>query len=408
MKTFNSIQIGGGSYKCLIHLDRLSITFKHWSGSTFIDVRNPDFISCEQIYNTITLIHDSSPGIGAFYHTFKVLYKGYVVGKLHSATKLKKNELQFDFSKQVFYSFSPDFWYEIYLALKNELGLKYNNIRYLEVSIDVNKNLVEAFGYYYSNCINNYLRLGARYRMRKGTIVNVMNNGFSFVIGGSENSISIYNKSAHAEQFILDYFANNGLAGQEVYRIEARLSWNYIRHLRSRKHLNIDVETLLNQNKLATIFQESTRNKIAFEDTLFKTNDKNGNVHCKKVSVVDDLPIVTAEIGQLNPSLQVTHYKNDSVDENIIRQNYFRYLESGNPEYLSNFKSSGKVAGQNKEQLAELISKLNKKFMGNRTAEIVKRMEHAKKYISPKQEFKLSEVFYSMGLKLKWHLLGLF
>jgi hypothetical protein len=408
LKTINSIQIGGGSYKCLIHLDRLSITFKHWSGSTFIDVRNPDYISCEQIYNTITLIHDSSPGIGAFYHTFKVLYKGYVVGKLHSATKLKKHELQFDFSKQVFYSFSPHFWHEVYLAIKNELGLRYNNIHYLEVSIDVNKNLVEAFAYYYGNCTNNYLRLGDRYRMRKGTIVNVMHNGFSFVIGGSENSISIYNKSVHAEQFILDYFANNSLGGQEVYRIEARLSWNYIRHLRSRKHLNIDVETLLDQNKLATIFQESTRNKIAFEDTLFKTNDKNGNVHCKKVSVVDDLPIVTADIGQLNPSLQVTHYKNDSVDENIIRQNYFRYLESGNPEYLSNFKSSGKVAGHSKEQLAELLSKLNKKFMGNRTAEIVKRMEYAKKYISPKPEYKLGEVFYAMGLKLKWHLMGLF
>ena len=156
MKTGNSIQISGATYKCLIHLDRLSITFKHWSGSTFHDVRNPDFISCEQIYNTITLLHDSSPGIGAFYHTFKVLYKGYVVGKLHTATKLKKHELQFDFSKQVFYSFSPDFWHEVYLAIKYELGLIYNNIHYLEVSIDVNKNLVEAFGHYYGNCINNY------------------------------------------------------------------------------------------------------------------------------------------------------------------------------------------------------------------------------------------------------------
>ena len=408
MKTGNSIQITGGTYKCLIHLDRLSITFKHWSGSSFHDVRNPDFITCEQIYNTITLIHDSSPGIGAFYHTFKVLYKGYVVGKLHTATKLKKHELQFYFSKQVFYSFSPDFWHEVYIAIKHELGLIYNNIHYLEVSIDVNKNLVEAFGHYYYNCINNYLRLGGRYRMRKGTIVHVMSNGSSFVIGGSENSIEIYNKSAHAEQFILDYFENNGLAGKEVHRIEARLSWNYIRHLRNRRHLNIDVETLLDEKKLATIFQESTKNKIIFEDTMFKSNDKHGNVHYKRISVVDDLPITTAAIGQLNQSLRINHDKNDSVDENIIRQNYFRYLESGNPEYLSQFKSSGKVAGYNKEQLSELISKFNKKFMGNRTADIVGRMEHAKKYISPKPEFRLGEVFYAMGLKLKWHLLGLF
>lgn len=141
---------------------------------------------------------------------------------------------------------------------------------------------------------------------------------------------------------------------------------------------------------------------------MFKTNDKHGNIHFKRISVVDDLPIVTAEIGKLNPSLQINHYKNDSVDENIIRQNYFRYLESGNPEYLKNFKSSGKVAGYKREQLSALISKFNGKFMGNRTSEIVERMEHAKKHISPKSEFKLGEVFYAMGLKLKWHLLGLF
>jgi len=408
LKTSNSTQISGGPYKCLIHLDRLSITFKHWSGSTFHDVRNPDFITCEQIYNTITLIHDSSPGIGAFYHTFKVLYKGYVVGKLHTATKLKKHELQFDFSKQVFYSFSPDFWHEVYLAIKSELGLLYNNIMYIEISVDSDKNLVDPFAYCFINSINNNLRAGERYRMRKSTIVHVMNNGASFVIGGSENSIEIYNKSAHAEQFILDYFENNGLAGKEVHRIEARLSWNYIRHLRNRRHLNIDVETLLDEKKLATIFQESTKNKIVFEDTMFKTNDKHRNAHCKRISVVDDLPITTAAIGQLNQSLQIKHYKNDSVDENIIRQNYFRYLECGNSEYLKNFKSSGKVAGYDREQLSALMSKFNGKFMGNRTTEIVKRMENAKKYISPKPEYKLGEVFYAMGLKLKWHLMGLF
>lgn len=408
MITGSRIQIDGGKVKCLIHLDRLSITFKHWSGSTFHDIRNPDLISCEQKFNTITLMHDSSPGIGAFYHSFKVYYQGYIVGKLHTATKLKKHELQFDFSKQVFYSFSPDFWYEVYLAIKCELGLIYNNIHYMEVSIDVNKNLVEAFGHYYGNCINNYLRFGDRYRMRKGTIVNILNNGSTFLIGGRDNSIEIYNKSAHAEKFILDYFNNNGLAGKEVYRIEARLTWNYIRHLRNRRHLNIDVETLLDEKKLAMIFLESTKKKIVFEDTMFKTNDIHGNPHFKRISVVDDLPIATAEIGQLNSCLQNNHYKNSAVDENIIRQNYFRYLESGNPEYLRNIKSSGKVAGYKKEQLSALLIKFNRKFMGNRTTNIIKRMEYAGKFISSKPEYKFGEVLYAMGLKLKWQLMGLF
>lgn len=46
--------------------------------------------------------------------------------------------------------------------------------------------------------------------------------------------------------------------------------------------------------------------------------------------------------------------------------------------------------------------------MGNRTSEIIVRMEYAKKNISPKPDFKLGEVFYAMRLKLKWHLLGFF
>lgn len=406
MITGGSIGKISGDYKCLIHIDRLSITFKHWSGSTFNDVRHPDYIPAEQVFGKVVLIHDITPGLGAFYHSFKVLFQGYLVGRLHSATKLKKHELQFDYDKEVFYSFSHHFWYEVYDAVKSELGLIYNNIMYVEISVDTNKNLVEPFAYFFSNCVNNNLRSGDRYKMRKSSIVHVMHNGTSFLLSGSENSIEIYNKTKHAEKFILDYFENNGLAGQEVYRIETRLTWNYIRHLRIRRLLNIDIETLLDEKKLATIFQESTKNKIVYEDTMFKTNDKNGNPHYKRISIVDDLPIITAEIGQLNPCLQTTHYKNDSVNENILRQNYYMFLESGNPGYLRNFKASGHVAGSSRNQLLGLINKFNSKYKGNRTIEIIERMERAKKYISPKSEFRLGEVFYAMGLKLRWQIIG--
>ena len=42
-------------YKCLIHLDSLSQTSRRWSGSTFQDIRNPDLITQERIYNEITI-----------------------------------------------------------------------------------------------------------------------------------------------------------------------------------------------------------------------------------------------------------------------------------------------------------------------------------------------------------------
>lgn len=351
-------------------------------------------------------MHDTSPGIGAFYHSYKVYYKGYSVGRLHTATKLKKHELQFDFAKEVFYSFSPEFWYEVHQALKSELGIIYNNISYMEISVDTDKNLVEPFSYYYKNARNNNLRSSERYKMRKNTIVHVMNNGSSFLIAGSENEIVIYDKLKYAEKYIHDYFTKNGLVGKEIHRIESRLRWNYIRHLRNKKRLDINIETLLDQRKLAAIFLLSTLNKITFQDQTVKMYDENRNPHFLKVSILDNLAIESAEIGKLNDSLRINHYKTESVDENILRQNYYRFLETGNPEYLHNLKASGKVAGFNKDQLVVFIGRFNNKYMGNRTKEILQRMENALKYFFCKPQFKFGEVFYALGLKLRWKLMG--
>ena len=382
METGHTIYGNTSQYKCLIHLDRLSITFRHWSGSTFHDTRNPDNIPFEQVFENITLIHDNTTGLGSFYHSFKVLYKGYVIGRLHSATKMKKHEIQFNFAKEIFYSFSPGFWYEVFEAIESELGLIYNNIQYVEISIDTNKNIVLQFGYLYQNTINNQLRSGNLYQMRKNVIVNVMSNGASFIVAGEGNEIAIYNKSRIAEDYILEYFRNNGLSGETINRVETRLTWNYIRYLRNKKRLDITVDTLLDKKRLAEIFKISSINKITFSDLKHKTYDDNRNAHYSKTSIIDDLPIETAGIGILNPELRMKHYTNDSVDENILRQNYYRYLETGNYRYFRNFKSGGKVAGFKKDKMESLIVKFNNKYKGNRIPEVSKRMEDALSMIS--------------------------
>lgn len=363
--------------KYLIHLDRLSLTFKLWSGSTFHDLRNPDYIPQEQMYDEITLIHDVSPGLGAYYHSYRVFYKGLLVGRLHAATKLRKNELQFDFSKEVFYTFKSNFWYEVFLTLKVNLGIIYNNIRYVEIAVDTNKDLVGQFGSFYQNSVSNNLRTGDRYKLKANTIVHVMHNGNSFIIEGSENEIAIYNKSKNSEKFIQEYFSFNGLANCNVHRIEARLTWNYLRYLRNRKGLDIGVESLKDRGKLASIFKISTNNKITFKDTLNSTFDDNRNKQFQNISIIDDLDIDTAEIGILNPELHASHYKTKSIDENIMRQNYYMFLETGNKAYLNNFKSSSSVVGYNKNQLIDFIHRLNSRYNGNRTLEIHERMEYA-------------------------------
>jgi hypothetical protein len=135
------------------------------------------------------------PGLGGFYHSYKVYYDGIPIGRLHAATKLKKHELQFDFDKSVFYAFYPDYWYEVYYAVKEELGIIYNNIRYVEISVDTCFNIVKKYAYYFQNTINNKLNLGTQYKLRGKTKVHVLDNGESFVIAGTDCEISMYNKS---------------------------------------------------------------------------------------------------------------------------------------------------------------------------------------------------------------------
>lgn len=408
MTTGSKIGKGTNGYKCLIHLDRLSLTFRLWSGSAFQDIRNPDFIPQEQYFGEIVLIHDTSPGLGAYYHSYRVLYKGLLVGKLNAAAKFKKNELQFDFSKEVFYAFHFAFWYEVYKALTTNLGIIYNNIRYMEISVDTNKDLVGYFGLLYQNTSNNNLRKSDRYKLKANTLVHVMNNGHSFVIDGTENQIAIYNKTLHAEKFIQEFFFNNGLANGDVHRIESRVTWNYIRYLRNKKGLDINVETLLDQRKLASIFKISTINKITFKDTSLRTFDQNRNKQYHDISIVDDLDIDIAEIGKLNQEMRTSHYNSQSVDENIMRQNYYLFLETGNKQYLRNFKSSSAVAGYDLNQILNFVNKYNTRYNGNRTMEIHERMEFAMGNISSNVSGKISRLFQSMIKELKSAIWNLF
>jgi len=393
-------------YICLIHLDRLSITFKHWSGSTFQDIRNPDFIVSEQVYGKITLQYDASLGLGGFYHSYKVLYDGIHVGRLHTATKLKKHELQFDFAKEVFYVFHTDFWHEVYTAVKDELGIIYNNIMYMEIAIDTDKDLVNVYASYFKNTIDNKLGNGGQYKLHGRTRVHVLDNGSSFVIDGTDCVISIYDKSRHAEKYVRDYFFVNGLGDQRVNRIESRLKWDYIRYLRNRKRLDIIVETLKDPKQLAKIFQLSTVNKTLFLDLKNKEYDSNRNAHYKRINILEDLPIETAEIGILNIEIRNKHYISESIDENIIRQNYYRFLETGKKEYLLNFRSSCSVAGYNLNQILNYTSRFNQGYKGNRTHEVLERMQYANRCFSDRGILRLKNAIINIANRMRTIIFG--
>jgi len=232
-----------------------------------------------------------------------------------------------------------------------------------------------------------------------------MYNGSYFLINGSENEIAVYNKSDYAEEYIMRYFSNNGLGDSDVYRIESRLSWNYIRSLRNRKGLDINIETLTDNKQLAELFRSSTINKTIFKDTQTIVCYKNRKAKFKEINITDDLLFETAEIGRLNPEMKNNHYRdNKMVDKNILRLIYYRFLETGNGSYYKNFKGSASVAGYDDSQLRNCIIKFNSRYNGNRTGEISQRMQYAIDKVSSPKSTLLQKIFLAIAFKLKWNL----
>lgn len=380
-------------YRCLIHLDRLIITLRLTHDSRFRDIRNPDNIPILQYFGDFMLKHDCSPGSGAYYHSYKVYYQGIIAGMLHTSNKMRKNEIQFHFNKELFYSNHSSFWYEVYILMARTLGFEYNNIHYVEVAVDTDKDVFRQFQYFYSNMAENKSTKSDRYSVKKGTMIHSMNNGSSFVVNGSDNNIAIYAKSGYAEKFIHDYFRLNGFGEVPVYRIECRLKWNYIRYLRNKKNLDIKLETLSDQRQLASIFKIATKNKLSFKDRLIKDYDSNRNITYTKVSVLDDLPIDSTEISKLKSTFISTHYSTNTVDENILRQNYYRYLETGKKDYLKSLAISGKAAGFGDEKIENLLRKFNRNYKGHWTILHTKRLQLAEEYLSSHYLSRLKFIF---------------
>lgn len=378
MEPLENIGEESQKYLNIIHLDRLEITLKQGNNSAFRNYRNPDLIQEKQNYGLFSLYLDNTIGAAAYYHTYIVHYKGNKVGKLHSANKMRKPEVEFDFDKTVLYSVNGKWWHEILTSLQAELGLEYNNIKYAEIALDTSKNLVEAFRGLYDKTVDNKSCHHKDYRLQRNSKVDILDNGTTFNIRGKCNMISIYEKSSYAEDYIKEFFKLNGFGDSPVYRVEARLNWNYLKSKMSYKQVRINLETLLDTKMLTTLFKMSVENKLAFSDLRSKQYDKNRNLVSAKVSILDDITIESGNLIKYIPVSSKFHYKSQSIDENIIRQSYYRYLETNNAEYLEIVKANCKIIGLSSSQLQSLINKFNARYKGDRTEEIQTRMESTK------------------------------
>ena len=386
MNNLNNTDSLTEGYKSIIHIDRLEITFRHSIFSTFRNIRNPDTIPEKQLYGHIELILDNRCGSSAYYHTFCVYYKGYKVGKLHTGSKRGKTDIEFNFEKRVLYSNKRDYWYEIYQAIGSELILAYNNIKYIEICLDSTKCFTDEYGYLYANSVDNKYRFNDYFKPIRNVKPEVLDGGNEFRIGGSSNSIQVYNKSNHSEDFIQDFFNTNGFIDKTVYRIESKLKWNYIKSLINQKHILISPEILLDDKMLVTLFDLSVKNKLSFYDLRTKNYDHQRNVRYDRISILDDIDLRKTELLKYNPAIQANHYNTENTDEDIVRKTYYQFIRTGSAKYFINIRNSAEAAQMDDLDVIALLHKFNHRFKGDLTSDVLKRMDYAIRNYLPKKK----------------------
>ncbi len=346
----------------------------------------------------IELILDNRCGSNAYYHTFGVYYDGNRVGKLHTGSKMGKPDIEFDYDKQVLYSVARYWWFDIYKSIKSELGLEYNNINYIEICVDSTMNLPDMYGYMNANSLTNKYRFNGFFKPERNVKAEVLDGGNGFRIPGSSNSIHIYNKSDYSEDFIKEFFKINGFGDAPIYRLESRLDWNYLKSLINRKRVLITPEILLDENMLSTLFAMVAKSKLTFNDLRTKYRDKSGNAKYDKISILDNICLTKSELLKFNPGKQQSHYKNESTDEEIIRRTYYSFIETGNEKYFNNIRHSAEAAKIDDSTVITLMHKFNQKYRGDRTTDVLNRMEYSiKNYHVGKKSGLVNRIFDEIG-----------
>ncbi len=365
-----------GSPFSIIHLDKLYTTLKCPPSSKFHDVRDPDKVVEAQKHGSIELrINRNSVGSNAYYHCFDVFLNGGKVGKLLTGSKMNTGMVEFDMDNHTFYAENATWWYDIHKIVEQELGLICNNIKQVEIAMDTTANMIHMYGDYYRNSTNYPHEQHPRYLQSPNIKTDIIENGTSYNVRGVNNLISIYHKSSYAKEHITDFYTANGLGDIDIYRVECRLKWNYLKSLISRKHFIIDLETLKNVETLMALFVESVKTKLTFKDLQTKRFDNQRNKKHDKIFILRDYCSQVKVLPTYPVTKQSHHYKTNNSEEKSMHLLYIEYLESGKEYLLPIISSLINGMKLNNAQVVQMINKLNKTYNGDRTDDILERMD---------------------------------
>lgn len=179
-----------------LHLDRLIITLLVSVTSYFPTSGYTLQNNYIQSFDEITLMYNKHRQHNGYLLTYDVLYNGEKVGIIRSSEKYHKPYAELELSKHLFYTKNKYYWYEVVSSIQEELNLRFNNIRYVEITLDSTKDFVTQLRNILFQSSWTQQNIKPKYeKVSSKTMIGTIENK-SYNAGTSGNLISIYNKSS--------------------------------------------------------------------------------------------------------------------------------------------------------------------------------------------------------------------
>lgn len=269
-----------------------------------------------------------------YYEDLKI---GIYTAKPRSAI-MSEQFAQLQFENNLFYTLSNDALKGIINAFCDETNYLFKSVNRLDICLD-KSDINNSYRNLYSNVVaGNYLisgrpkNLQSYFETYKGKSIL---NGFQIGKRTSDKIIRCYNKTLSLQltekPYINDYYANNGLKNDNVWRFEYQLNSAFFRGLNEYAKAN----TTISQAMTWGIFDKANlyellkiANKGFFE---LRENTGKSQVNKEKLIILFDFDFLQSQISKFNPIIK--RLKNVVLSSTTIKK---RLAKSLFREYYAN------------------------------------------------------------------------
>ncbi|MCV9934398.1 hypothetical protein OIU80_19130 [Flavobacterium sp. LS1R47] len=242
-----------------------------------------------------------------YYEDLKI---GIYTAKPRSAI-MSEQFAQLQFENNLFYTLSNDALKGIINAFCDETNYLFKSINRLDICLD-KSDINNSYRTLYSNVVSgNYLisgrpkNLQSYFETYKGKSIL---NGFQIGKRTSDKIIRCYNKTLSLQltekPYINDYYANNGLKNDNVWRFEYQLNSAFFRGLNEHSKANSTISQTMTWgvfDKVNLYELLKIANKGFFE---LRENTGKSQVNKEKLIVLFDFDFLQSQISKFNPIIK--------------------------------------------------------------------------------------------------------